>query len=211
MKFKTGDRVLIIKSDHGAPKETIGKTGSVLEAYVNDDGLRFKVQLDETGDYWYYRPEELELVSGTEMVHINTEGKWPAVSFAVSFHETGMKVKTKQDALLHCFDLWMWCAVTGKTDKNNWPGWKRKGGYLEACVNVCPLCEFCFGNDLNDDPDTVVDDPVCQNCPIKWSGGDCQSIDSEFFKWANATLPKARSKWALEIAILALKALTGED
>ncbi len=103
-----------------------------------------------------------------------------------------MKVETREDALLHCFDLWIWLAVTGKRDKKEWPGWKIKGGYLESCTDECPACEVST---------------TCEYCIIRWRViGDC--TDSEFDDWCYAPDTKNRSEVALKIASLALEALT---
>lgn len=110
-----------------------------------------------------------------------------------------MKIETREDALLHCFDLWLWLAETGSRDKEDWPGWERNFGYLEGCSYDCPCCGYTEGD--------------CLKCPIVWSGVDggyggypCCQEGAEFDKWANANEEESK-KWALEIAILALEAL----
>ena len=103
-----------------------------------------------------------------------------------------MKVETREDALLHCFDLWLWLAVTGGKLKYLWPGWKAQGGYLEHCFAHCPTCEYTN---------------VCATCIINWNGIDCNTDDGEFKKWGNAKTKQERTKWALKIAALALDAL----
>lgn len=116
-----------------------------------------------------------------------------------------MKIETKEDALLHCFDLWLWLALNPDKEKWDWPGWKNKGGHLEDCENDCPCCEYreyvehkiCYANS-------------CHNtCSVKWKGGNCLNFKSEYKEWGrlfpNET--EDRKKWALEIAILALEAM----
>jgi len=104
-----------------------------------------------------------------------------------------MKIITREDALLHCFDLWLWLAVTGKKHKENWPGWEFNGGYLEKCFADCPVCKY------SED---------CETCIISWTGEDCsESHKGEFYKWRKATTKQEHTKWALKIAGLALDAL----
>ena len=112
-----------------------------------------------------------------------------------------MKIKTKEDALLHCFDLWLWLAVTGNDRKFNWPGWEENGGYLEPCVSYCPVCEFSNIDSIDS----------CKDCAVNWPGGHCNVTFSPFYQWCGSEMEEKRSKWALEIAILALKALTGRE
>ena len=113
-----------------------------------------------------------------------------------------MKVKTKEDALLHCFDLWLWLAVTGSPYKEKWSGWKENSGYLEKCDSDCPCCEY----------HKIKRGRCNENCILNWCGGyGCKEFGDEFSTWTDATSSKNRSKWALEIAILALEALTGEE
>ncbi len=103
-----------------------------------------------------------------------------------------MKVETREDALLHCFDLWLWAAVTGSKHKEDWPGLKKNGGYLEYCLHDCPACEYSES---------------CEHCIIKWKEECCVHAGSEFSKWDNARTKQERTKWALRIAALALDAL----
>ncbi len=111
-----------------------------------------------------------------------------------------MKVKTKTDALLHCFDLWLWLAVTGADHKSFWPGWEFNGGYLEECCHDCPVCDYGLVVSIND---------LCnEKCIIKWKNNHCnEKRGAQFYNWDNAKTERARKKWALEIAILALEAL----
>ena len=107
-----------------------------------------------------------------------------------------MIAQTREEALLDCFDLWLWIAVTNG-HKFEWPGWKTNGGYLELCTSFCPACEFSTECD----------------CIIKWGscGGHCNSSGSPFYYWHNGRPSKKdRKKYALQIATLALKALFGE-
>ncbi len=112
-----------------------------------------------------------------------------------------MKIKTREDALLHCFDLWLWLAVTGN-DKGDWPGWKFRGGHLERCECLCPVCGYTKRDWSK--PKVY----SCENsCLIKWNGRWCESITAEYSRWSRSKTKKDRKKWALEIAILALEAL----
>ena len=107
-----------------------------------------------------------------------------------------MKVETIEDALLHTFDLWLWCAVSGK-DKALWPGWKYNGGRLEYCCSNCPLCAYTATRKIS-----------CCFCPIKWSeDGSCSSEDSPYNKWELSTTKEERCAHALEVAELAMDAL----
>ncbi len=101
-----------------------------------------------------------------------------------------MKIETRTDALIQCFNLWLWAGVTGIERKCDWPGWKSNGGYLEYCSAWCPICEYSN---------------CCAVCIIKWSNGSCDN--SEFYEWAYAETKQERIKWALKIAALALDAL----
>lgn len=110
-----------------------------------------------------------------------------------------MKIKSREDALLHCFDLWLWLALNPDKvcgSKQLWPGWEERGGYLDYCYRNCPCCEFAPTD--------------CNRCPIKWSytgSKDYMCEYSEYRKWRNSKTLEDRTKWALEIAILALEAL----
>lgn len=104
-----------------------------------------------------------------------------------------MKIKTAQDALNHCFDLWLWLALNPYSSKCDWPGLATNGGYLKALWQYCPLCELSFQD--------------CARCK-KLIGVDlCTSQMSPYGRWTNATTASSRSKAALEIAIIALEAL----
>ncbi len=104
-----------------------------------------------------------------------------------------MKIETREDALLHCFDLWLWLAVTGSPGKDRWPGWEKNGGHLESCLHDCPVC----GHSRQ----------ICSHCIIKWKKAWCDDEEAEYGKWTNAESKQERTKYALEIAALALDAL----
>jgi hypothetical protein len=110
-----------------------------------------------------------------------------------------MKVKTREDALLHCFDLWLWLALNPDKIKVDCPIWKSNGGYLETLTGAhCPCCDY----------KCLIKNSWCStHCPIKWKGGHCLENASEFMKYNDSTTFKARTKWALKIAELALDAL----
>ncbi len=109
-----------------------------------------------------------------------------------------MKIETREDALLHTIDLWLWLAVTGNRFKGQWPGWEDRGGYLGDCLHDCPVCHFtAIGNFRT----------KCKKCPIKWSKNKCWLFGGEFKRWESGATIETRKKWALEIAILALEAL----
>ncbi|KKM94057.1 hypothetical protein LCGC14_1202170 [marine sediment metagenome] len=107
-----------------------------------------------------------------------------------------MKVETKTDALLHCFDLWLWMAVTGEKDKDEWPGWKRNGWYLENCFADCPACEYMENKKID-----------CNKCIISWPKTECDGAGGLFRRWRWSETKKEKKQLALEIAILALEAL----
>jgi hypothetical protein len=109
-----------------------------------------------------------------------------------------MKVKTREDALLHCFDLWLWLALNPEKRKENWPGWKFNGGYLEECSGDCPCCDYKV---------SIKNSSCTTHCPIKWTDGHCLSSGSEYIEYIYAKTFKERTKWALKIAELALDAL----
>lgn len=113
-----------------------------------------------------------------------------------------MKIETRKDALLHCFDLWLWLAVTGSRDKCGWPGWKSRGGYLDVCEMGCPVCEYS----------TLRPELDCnrRGCIIAWNSVDGCCNDNgttEYQQWNSARNRQTRTKWALKIAALALDAL----
>jgi len=112
-----------------------------------------------------------------------------------------MKVETREDALLHCFDLWLWLACNpARKFKEDWPGWEENGGYLEHCNCYCPCCHYVYNYVYKRDFEQ------CQDlCPIKWS--DIWCMTGEFGSYCTATTNKERTKWALKIAELALDAL----
>jgi len=107
-----------------------------------------------------------------------------------------MKIETKEDALLHCFDLWLWLALNPASYKDDWPGWELNGGYLKSCRSLCPVCEYGLSG---------VRQYCNEKCLIKWTGERC--VEGEFSEWSVAETPKARTKWALKIATLALNEL----
>ena len=111
-----------------------------------------------------------------------------------------MKVKTKEDALLHCFDLWLWLACNPDGDKLGWPGWELNDGYLEECDNQCPCCEF------------TDEDKGCDDCPIdKWATDSTTRCyryhKGEFRLWEDAINSEEKTRYALDIATLALDSL----
>jgi len=113
-----------------------------------------------------------------------------------------MRIKTKEDALLHCFDLWLWLALNPEKGKRDWPGFELNGGYLETPEEFCPCCEYMAEANLD-----------CKDCIIKWSTDHtdkskwCCNPKFEFRNWRNSMLLPESTLWALEIAILALTAL----
>ncbi len=109
-----------------------------------------------------------------------------------------MKIETREDALLHCFDLWLWLTVNPFSRKDRWVGWEDNGGYLEAIINDCPVCEYM---------EAIKEDPLCENCTIKWGARHCTVRGSAYRAWRDSKTEEDRKKWALEIAILALEAL----
>ena len=113
-----------------------------------------------------------------------------------------MIVKTKEDALLHCFDLWLWMACNPERLKEDWPGWIRNGGYLGRCMSHCPCCEYKENN--NDE------NMSCENiCPLTWTvGGDwCGNDYSPYGKWNSTIRLSLKTKYALEICALAIDAM----
>lgn len=113
-----------------------------------------------------------------------------------------MKVKTREDALLHCFDWWLWLACNPTRKKYEWPGLKSNGGYLEKCDHNCPCCEYA----------SHITCTTCENCILKWSGENAGCIGTkinpgEFRIWKNAETPKEKTKWALKICELCIDAL----
>ncbi len=114
-----------------------------------------------------------------------------------------MKIKTKRDALLTCFDLWIWIAATGSTMKSDWPEWAFNGGEIETCLHSCPCCEFARKVQKRECDHN--DPPVC---PVTWANIYCEFGGSEFGSWYRARSEEEREKCALAIAVLALEALT---
>lgn len=104
-----------------------------------------------------------------------------------------MRRLTKKEALLHCYDLWHWCAETGE-DKENWPGWKHNGGKFTA-ISYCFACEYNKQNVL-----------ACYYCIMRsvWGAHSCNHPNSLFEKWRRSQSPDAK-KYAREIADGALK------
>jgi len=113
-----------------------------------------------------------------------------------------MKIKTREDALLHCIDLWLWLALHPEKTKIHWPGWKFNGGYLQEYTALCPCCAYThnIGKD-------------CTHCPIQWCKdknkwfNPCLADDSPYRKWTLTRNFKNRTKLALKIVELAIEAL----
>jgi len=113
-----------------------------------------------------------------------------------------MIVETKEDAVLHCFDLWLWMACNPEEPKHMWPGWLSNGGYLGCCMLECPCCEYQGNNDDEDFPCNVI-------CPLTWTvGGEwCGDADSPYKKWINSKTSSEKTEYALEICALAIDAM----
>lgn len=114
-----------------------------------------------------------------------------------------MEKLSKRDALLDCFDLWVWLSVTGSKRKVGWPEWKSNGGSVKWCATNCPVCQYSYEHDTR-----------CNQCLIGWTtgpGNHCTDSSSPYHKWAIAKTIARRKEYALEIAVLALKALPEED
>ena len=114
-----------------------------------------------------------------------------------------MKKYTKEEALQDCFDLWLDMAVTGANKKLSSKLWKENGGWIEECVNDCPCCEFTKD---------IWGDENCDKCPInKWDDDNTcyynKDYNREFRAWGNSNSKKERTKYALEIGILALDSM----
>jgi len=113
-----------------------------------------------------------------------------------------MKVKTEEDAVLHCFDLWLWIACNPEKSKRRWPGWMSNGGYLEECMSYCPCCQYEEDNNEEDMP--------CENvCPLTWTvnGYWCGADNSPYKKWHDSRTPLGKTMYALEICALAIDAM----
>ena len=107
--------------------------------------------------------------------------------------------KAMREALLDCFDLWIWEAATGSKTKRAWPEWERNGGDVKEEYGFCPICGYM---DLINPLESS-----CFKCILNWKGGECTSSFSEYIKWCNSETEEERSKWALKISVLALERL----
>ena len=107
-----------------------------------------------------------------------------------------MKVKTREDALLWCFSLWIDIAVNRWHTKDQSSIWAWNDGGVEECYADCPCCEYTNNN--------------CSKCPISWPNKSercaCEGEGSPYLKWIDTRSLES----ALQIATLALEALTEE-
>ncbi|KKM66285.1 hypothetical protein LCGC14_1482680 [marine sediment metagenome] len=109
-----------------------------------------------------------------------------------------MKIETRLDGALWCFDLWIWMAITGSSNKYEFPHWDINGGELESTIVFCPVCDI---------------PGKCEDCVIKWDGDKyihCTNSNSPYLKWSRAISDKEHSRLALKIAELALDAAIRE-
>jgi len=116
-----------------------------------------------------------------------------------------MRIKTKEDALLHCFDMWLWLALNPTKDKSQWPGFATNGGYLKLynTTTNCPICELNVKGEAS-----CISDDTENNCIIKWKTGHCNRKGSEFYSWNNKKISKRRrTELALRICALSIEAL----
>lgn len=106
-------------------------------------------------------------------------------------------IKTKKEALERCFDVWLCAAVNPRLSKGALPVWERNGGWLEECSGDCPCCAY--------------DTEYCKMCPIKWTKHKtkrlCDHPSSPFYKWNSANSIVEKTKYALEICVLAIEGL----
>ena len=95
---------------------------------------------------------------------------------------------TKTEALELCQDMWKWLAKNPEQPKHNWPGWKRKGGYVPSFVFDCPCCQFVSNGTRKlvgcSTLETAANRKQISRCPLKalWPKGCCHE-DSPFHKW----------------------------
>jgi len=112
-----------------------------------------------------------------------------------------MKRLTKRHALELCRDLWRWLARHPKAEKEGWPRWKWNGGDLPDFNCNCPCCEYVERLYF---PGTN-----CKECPLVdfWPDKYCLTTGSAFERWERSSNPKARTKYATQIADAAVKEL----
>ena len=83
--------------------------------------------------------------------------------------------KTEEDALLSCFDLWIWLSAFPEEEKEDWPGWEDNGGTLQACEHNCPVCEYTnveyrsTPNHIRRESNQMHRCQYGRKCPINWT------------------------------------------
>lgn len=112
--------------------------------------------------------------------------------------------KDFENALIDCFDLWLWKAANVGAKSSDWPGWESNGGWVDDARNHCPICEYVL----------VKSNMHCDDCIIDWSPvSKCTDDESlldyaEGYKFSDNKLKSSRA--ALEIATRALDRLFWE-
>jgi len=84
--------------------------------------------------------------------------------------------------------IWDWLYQNPSKDKEDWPEWDFNGGEVKEVMALCFACKEA-GINKNGYSN-------CHRCPIKWNGGHCENIDSEYAKWHDSKTDKTRKKYA---------------
>ncbi len=106
---------------------------------------------------------------------------------------------TRRQAIDKSIELWEWLAETGK-EKKDYP-WEGKVPTVE-----CYLCEFTHGH--REYVRALIE--TCRKCPyVEQYSRACQALDTTYYKWLDATTPKAGKKYAA-LFLEELKALREE-
>jgi len=97
-----------------------------------------------------------------------------------------MRLISKRTALTRFMRQWDWLAEHPLCVEHEWPGWEKYG----VVTLWCWACEYGEKHDLE-----------CDNCLLigLWPR-ECMHPSSPYVKWARATKPITRKKYALEIA-----------
>lgn len=113
-----------------------------------------------------------------------------------------LKDKDLENALLDCFDLWVWQAGNIKEGYWRWPGWEKNGGWASAAMNSCPLCEYVFK--------TAKFNEGCKMCPVDWEPAVKCTDNNSILDVIDFTEGEEKELATLEVAIKALDRLFWE-
>lgn len=104
-------------------------------------------------------------------------------------------------------ELWGWLAAHPDKDKEDWPGWKSRGGKYDNAICDCFACEADIEYKRTyTTPDSGV---PCEYCPLcqRYSNKGC--LDGLYEDWALADSLEEKSEMALLIRNLPVRDIPG--